>query len=318
MVSSPVEVGVYVGENLKRYAFGNNHPFGPDRHDAFWNEAVTSGLASQVQILAPVICDESDLERFHDEEYIQFLKKSSIRGTGFLDHGDTPVFPGIFEAASYVVGSDLDALDRMMRGEFNRIFIPIAGLHHCSRDSAAGFCAISDLGVLIQTLRKLYGIRRVAYVDIDAHHGDGVFYSFESDPDLIIGDIHEDGRYLYPGTGFAHETGRGDAVDTKINLPVMPGSRDDVFYDSWGRLEEFLRSYKPEFIVLMAGADSIDGDPITHMKFTPKAHGHAAKRLCRMAEEFCGGKIIALGGGGYNRRNLAQAWCEVLRALIET
>ena len=112
MVSSPVEVGVYVGENLKRYAFGNNHPFGPDRHDAFWNEAVTSGLANQVQILAPVICDESDLERFHDEEYIQFLKKSSIRGTGFLDHGDTPVFPGIFEAASYVVGSDLDALDR--------------------------------------------------------------------------------------------------------------------------------------------------------------------------------------------------------------
>ena len=317
-MSVSARTGVYVGENLKRYGFPDGHPFGVDRHDAFWNEAVRTGLDKQVEVLTPVLCDESDLLRFHDSAYIEFLKRKSIEGMGYLDGGDTPVFPGVFEAASYIVGSDLDALDRMMKGEFSRIFVPIAGLHHCGPKSAAGFCAISDLGVLIQTLRERYGIQRIAYVDIDAHHGDGVFYAFESDPDVIIGDIHEDGRFLYPGSGFAYETGKGDAIHTKLNIPVMPGSRNDVFFESWGQIEEFVRSFKPEFIVLQDGADSIDGDPLTHMEFTPEAHGHACRRLCQIADEFSNGRIIATGGGGYNRRNIALGWCEVLRAMVES
>ncbi len=318
MVGSSAGTGVYVGDNLKRYGFPDGHPFGVDRLDAFWNEAVRTGLDRRVQVLTPVACDDGDLLRFHDSDYVEFLKRKSSEGTGYLDGGDTPVFPGVYEAVSYIVGSDLEALDRLMKGEFSRIFIPIAGLHHCSAASAAGFCAISDLGILIQTLRERYKIQRIAYVDIDAHHGDGVFYSFESDPDVIIGDIHEDGRYLYPGTGFAYETGKGDAADTKLNIPVMPGSTNDVFFESWGRLEEFIRSFKPEFIILQAGADSIDGDPLTHMKFTPEAHGHATRRLCRLADEFCNGRLIATGGGGYNRRNIALGWCEVLKAMVES
>ena len=314
----PARTGVYVGENIARYGFPAGHPFGTDRHDAFWNEAIRTGLDKDVEVLTPVICDEDDLLRFHDSDYVSFLKAKSAQGVGYLDGGDTPVFPGVFEAASYIVGSDLDAIDRMMQGEFSRIFVPIAGLHHCGPGSAAGFCAVSDLGVMIQTLRERYGIQRVAYIDIDAHHGDGVFYAFESDPDVIIGDIHEDGRYLYPGTGFAYENGKDDAVGTKLNIPVMPGSDNDVFYESWGKLEEFVRSFKPEFIVFQAGADSIDGDPITHMRFTPEAHGYASRRLCQLADEFADGRIIATGGGGYNRRNIALGWCEVLRAMIES
>ena len=208
-ISEPVTV--YVGEGLKRYAFGDGHPFGPDRHDRFWNEAVRRGLDKQVLIRDPVLCEEKDLRRFHDDAYIDFLKMSSIHGTGYLDSGDTPAFVGIYEAASYVTGSGLDAMHRIMSGELRRVFIPIAGLHHANRSSAAGFCAVSDIGVIIETLREQYEVSRVLYVDIDAHHGDGVFYSYESDPQIIIGDIHEDGRYLYPGTGHASETGKGEA-----------------------------------------------------------------------------------------------------------
>lgn len=313
----PSAAGVYFGDALGLYGFGDGHPFGPDRIHAFWSEATKQGLHKQSELFLPVYCDEKALLRFHTSAYVNRVKSASKTGFGFLDHGDTPAFKGVFEAACYVVGSGLDALDRVVSSELPRMFIPIAGLHHASRDSAAGFCAFNDIGVLVETLRRKYNIRRIAYVDIDAHHGDGVFYSFESDPDLIFADIHEDGRFLYPGTGAVDETGKGVAKGTKLNLPVDPGSDDNVFHETWPKVEEFISAFKPEIILLQAGADSIEGDPITHMRFSPAAHRHAATRLCKIADEFCNGRIIAMGGGGYNRTNLALAWTEVLSALAD-
>lgn len=308
---------VYVGEELARYGFGEGHPFGPDRLDAFWREAVRQGLDKRAHVAAPVNCSEDALRRFHTPEYVERVKKQSRSGAGYLDYGDTPAFKGVFEAASFVVGTGLNSVLHSMQSDYPRVLVPIAGLHHARRDSAAGFCVFNDAGVIIETLRSEYGVKRVAYVDIDAHHGDGVFYAFESDPDVIFADIHEDGRFLYPGTGFAHETGRGAAKGTKLNLPMLPGADDEAFHRVWPELEAFVRAGKPEVILLQAGADSIRGDPITHMQFTPAAHGHAARRLCALADEFCQGRIIAMGGGGYNRTNLALAWSAVMAAMLE-
>ena len=309
-------VAVYFGDDLGRYGFGDDHPLGPDRIHAFWKQAMEQGLDKEVKVTSPVLCDEDAPTRFHTREYVDRVRRQSRSGEGYLDYGDTPAFKGVFEAASFVVGSDLDGIARIISGEDARVFVPIAGLHHARRDQAGGFCVFNDAGVVIETLRREFGIRRIAYVDIDAHHGDGVYYAFEEDPDLLFADIHEDGRFLYPGTGFAHETGKGPAEGTKLNLPVMPGSDDSVFLRCWGRIEELVQAGKPEFILLQAGADSIAGDPITHMAFTPKAHAHAARRLCALADEFCNGRFIALGGGGYNRRNLAAGWNEVVRAML--
>ncbi|PZP51184.1 MAG: acetoin utilization protein AcuC, partial [Azospira oryzae] len=174
-----------------------------------------------------------------------------------------------------------------------------------------------DTGVLIETLRRDYGIRRVAYVDIDVHHGDGVFYAYEADPDVAVADIHEDGRYLYPGTGHAHETGTGPAEGTKLNVPMPPGAGDQAFFEAWERVEAYLRRFKPEFLILQCGADSLEGDPLAHLCYSPAAHAHAAKRLAAIADEFAQGRLMAFGGGGYNRSNLAAAWSAVLKALIE-
>ncbi len=306
---------VYFGAELGRYGFGDGHPFGPDRLHAFWQETLKQGLDKRVAVMTPVACDEDSLRCFHTADYIERVKRASRSGLGYLDGGDTPAFKGVFEAGCYVVGSDLDALRRIVGGEAPRAFIPIAGLHHARRDGAAGFCAFNDCGVLIETLRQQYGLRRVAYVDIDAHHGDGVFYAYEDDPEVGFADIHEDGRYLYPGTGAASETGRGAAVGTKLNIPLPPGCDDRDFYRVWPRVEAYLTDFKPQIILLQAGADSIAGDPITHMRFSPAAHGHAAMRLVRLADEFCDGRFIAMGGGGYNRDNLALGWNEVLKAM---
>ncbi len=145
-----------------------------------------------------------------------------------------------------------------------------------------------------------------------------MFYGFEDDPDLIFADTHEDGRYLYPGTGAASETGKGRARGTKLNIPLEPGAGDAEFAGAWQRIEDYLDAARPEFIILQCGADSLEGDPITHLRFSEEAHANAARSLCEIADRHAGGRIIGTGGGGYNRRNLARAWTRVVRAFAES
>ncbi|MES9992812.1 MAG: acetoin utilization protein AcuC [Candidatus Thiodiazotropha sp.] len=309
-------VTLYFGEALGRYGFGEGHPFGPDRIHSFWKETLKQGLDKQVAIATPQLCDQEALIQFHTQAYIDRVRELSESGNGYLDAGDTPAFPGIYEAACNVVGSVLDGMQMILEGRHPKVFVPIAGLHHARRNSAAGFCVFNDAGVLIENLRNRFGIRRIAYVDIDAHHGDGVFYAFESDPDLIFADIHEDGRFLYPGTGAVEETGKGEARGCKLNVPLPPLADDAHFHRVWPLVEDFIRQQKPELIILQAGADSIQGDPITHMAFTPAAHQYAAGQLCKLANELCNGRFIALGGGGYNRTNLALGWNGVVKAML--
>ena len=310
-------VCIYVGAELARYGFGDGHPFGPDRQGVFWEKVLASGLDRKLCIQAPVSANVADLTRFHTPQYVDRVRVQSQSGTGYLDCGDTPAFPGVYEAASFVVGSGLDGIQRIIGGQCRHVFIPIAGLHHAQRDSAAGFCVFNDCGVLIETLRAVHGLRRIAYVDIDAHHGDGVFYAFEDDADLIFADIHEDGRYLYPGTGAVSETGRGIAKGTKLNIPMPPHAGNKEFFRVWDQVEEFVRAGNPEFILFQCGADSIAGDPITHLQYSPAAHRFATQRLRMLAEKCCDGRLLAMGGGGYNRDNLAKAWTAVVEALLE-
>jgi acetoin utilization protein AcuC len=175
----------------------------------------------------------------------------------------------------------------------------------------------NDVGVVIDTLRGQFGVKRIAYVDIDVHHGDGLYYPYEEDPDLIYADIHQDGRTLYPGTGHAHETGKGAAKGTKLNVPLLPGMGDREFLKVWEAVEAHVRGGKPEFILFQCGADSLAGDPLAMLQYTPAAHAHAARRLCALANEFCGGRIMGFGGGGYHRGNLAAAWCAVLDEFLK-
>ena len=316
-MSGASNVLVIAGNEIGRYGFANGHPFGPDRYDAFIHELQASGVDSQVMHAAPRMATEAELTSFHTPRYVEFVRERCASGIGFLDGGDTPAQHGIFESAAFVVGATLVAVDAIITGKVRRAFVPIAGLHHAARDAAAGFCVFNDIGVAIELLRKHHGIRRVAYVDIDAHHGDGVYYGFADDPDVIIADIHEDGRSLYPGTGAADETGVGRAIGTKLNLPLPAGATDSAFQSAWARARAHIEAAQPEFIILQCGADSIDGDPLTHLRFSPQAHAQAAHDLCALADHLNHGRVIGLGGGGYNRRNLAVGWSGVVRAMLE-
>jgi acetoin utilization protein AcuC len=258
---------------------------------------------------------DEEVMLFHTPAYVDFVRQASKAGHGKLDYGDTPAFPGVYEASLYTVGSTLEGVSMVVGGRADHFFNPVGGLHHARRDRAGGFCVFNDAAVAVVRLLDQLKLRRVAYVDIDAHHGDGVFYAFESDPRVIIGDIHEDGRYLYPGTGDSSETGSKGAEGTKLNVPMRPGSTDADFFKAFDEVYGFLEKARPEFILLQCGADCLAGDPITQLSYTPAVHRYAARRLHGLAHEICEGRLVAMGGGGYDPLNVADGWGAVVSEL---
>ncbi len=296
------------GKESEDYSFPD-HPMNSSRTILF---AKSLKRLEDVTIVEPIAAREEDLLLFHTKRYVDFVKKASKMGTRYLDYGDTPAFPGVYEAALYTVGTTLYGLDRILENKVDHFFNPIGGLHHARRDGAGGFCVFNDAAVAISKCLEEYD--RVAYIDIDAHHGDGVFYGFEEDERVIIGDVHEDGRFLYPGTGNSNETGRGRALGTKMNVPLAPGSKDVEFVRAFDSILTFTESFNPEFIFLQCGADGLKDDPITHLEYS-RAHTYAAKKLHMLSHKKCGGRLLAMGGGGYNPVNVEKAWIAVTEEL---
>src|SRR5437868_7788366 len=155
------EVQLYVGDALGRYGFPNGHPFGPDRQDAFWKEAQKQGLPERVVLREPREAKREEIERFHKHEHVERVRVLSAQGYGSIDYGDTPAYPGVYDASANVVGAALNGLAQVMNGETYRTFQPIGGLHHARPTTAAGFCVFNDCGVWIDTLRSEYGVKRV-------------------------------------------------------------------------------------------------------------------------------------------------------------
>jgi len=313
------KVGVIYGEEALLYSFPEFHPFRSDRVERFYNEVLPEFLEKyhgQLIAVEPELAREDEVLLFHDLDYVNFVKKKSEAGYGYLDYGDTPAFKGCYEASLYVTGSTLKLVKMIIQGVINHGFNPVGGLHHARKDRAGGFCIFNDASIAIKYLVEIVKLKQVLYVDIDAHHGDGVFYDYYFNKDVLIADIHQDGRTLYPGTGFSHERGGGEAEGTKLNIPLMPGAGDEEFIEAWREVEQFIDKFNPEFIILQAGADGLAGDPLTGLMYSEKVHEYATSRLHKISEEKCEGRLLVLGGGGYNRENILKAWRAVLSSLL--
>ncbi|MEN2984446.1 MAG: acetoin utilization protein AcuC [Dictyoglomaceae bacterium] len=308
---------VIFGEELLNYSFPGDHPMNRKRLESFWNEFRKIIEEKKIKVFPPNLAKESDLLLFHTKDYVDFVKRKSKEGTGFLDYGDTPAYPGCFESASYVVGATLKGLELIFKENYKHVFVPMAGLHHARRDRASGFCIFNDIGVAINKARMEYGVREILYVDIDAHHGDGVFYEFLEDPFLYIVDIHEDGRFLYPGTGGRHERGDKDAFGTKLNIPLLPGSSDEDLLSALKEVEDFSMEFKTELVILQAGVDGIQNDPITHLNYTYDGYEKFISGIHNLAHKICDGRLLILGGGGYNPENTKNGWLRILKVINE-
>jgi acetoin utilization protein AcuC len=305
------KLGLALGKELLLYSFPRNHPMRSDRVKAFYHKL--KGLKGYIPI-DPELATEDVIGYFHDTEYIRFIKEMDDKGYGYLDFGDTPAFKGMYRASAYVVGTTVKLAKMIAEGKLDHGFNPMAGLHHARRGSAAGFCVFNDIAVAIEVLRKEAGINRILYVDIDAHHGDGVFYSYTRDPDLFVLDVHEKG--IYPGTGYEHERGVGPAIGTKVNVPLLYGSGDEDLIDSLTSNLKFMEESKAEFVILQAGSDGLEEDPLTGLSYTIDGLRRAVKLIHKVAHKVANGKLLVLGGGGYDVNKVSEAWVEMVKELL--
>lgn len=309
------------------YRFRPDHPFNPKRLDLSISLMEAMGLleAPDVRVVPPRQATDEELQWVHAPEYIGAVRRLGAEGADpsegrrwGLGTDDNPVFPGMHEATATVVGGTLRAAELVMSGEVQRAFAIAGGLHHAHRDRASGFCVYSDLAVAIQWIRRTHGAR-VLYIDYDAHHGDGVQGIFYQDPDVLTLSLHESGRYLFPGTGFVDELGDGDGYGYSLNLPMEPFTEDDSWLGIYADLlPEVAAAFRPDVIVLVNGCDAHVLDPLTHLRCTTRLYEQTVRLTREVAEQYCGGRLIATGAGGYAVwRVVPRAWTLVWAELSE-
>jgi acetoin utilization protein AcuC len=303
--------GFVYSEDFMKYDFGPTHPLRPVRLKLTYDLLKETNVLgnSSVSIYLPRQATEEELLTVHTKEYIEEVKSFSKTGVGYLDSGDTPAFKGIHEATSLAVGGSIVAADLVMKGMALHAFNPAGGLHHAGISHAAGFCVYNDIGVAVRHLQREYGLKKIAIVDLDVHHGDGTQEIFYSDNNVLTLDLHEDGRFLYPGSGFIEEMGEGKALGSKVNIPLPPLTNRDCYLHAFDEIvPPILRAFKPEVIVNQFGVDTHFDDPLAHLSLTMDTYGDLATRMHSLAHEICGGKYIVFGGGGYTPENVARAW----------
>jgi acetoin utilization protein AcuC len=309
------DVIFFLGREYFRYGF-KNHPFSVERYKETLKEIERRSLLNRENIIKvkPKMANENILKLFHSQDYINLVKKVSESGNGYLDP-DTPAFKGIFEVSSTVVGAAIEAVERILKGKENKSFNLVGGLHHAKENISSGFCVFNDVTIAIIYMLEKMKVEKVFYIDIDAHHGDGVFYRFEDDERVWIVDAHQDGTTLFPGTGFEYEIGIGKAAGTKRNFSLPPYSGDKELLNVLKETIELVEKAKPEILLVQAGVDGIKGDPLTQLQYSIEAYSKFINEINKISERVCEGKIVVFGGGGYNINNCKVAWANVLDIL---
>ncbi len=310
---------------LASFQLAPEHPFKPVRYELARTLLLAAGALDPDEVVPPRAVTDEDLMTVHDERYVALVRAASSPARRPPDpelqrHGlataDDPVFPRMHELVKGVVAATVTAVDLVATGEAARAANLSGGLHHALRDRASGFCVYNDLAVALRRAVDRHGLR-VAYVDVDAHHGDGVQWLFYDEPRVLTVSLHESGRYLFPGTGFTYETGNGSGRGSAVNVPLEPFTDDDSFLECLEAVvPRALRRFAPDLIVVQAGADMHHRDPLADLSLTLRGMRGAYERLVELAEELTGGRLVLTGGGGYDAyRTVPRAWALAWSAL---
>ena len=312
-----MKTALVYSEEWRRFDYGREHPLRMERLGLTWRLMEAYGLTAgpKLKVLTPEPASVEAITRFHTLEYVEVLRAAS--GGDWVPHaagyglgaGDNPIFPGLWEAAQLTAGGSLLAAQLVLDGEATRAFHFAGGLHHAMPNRASGFCYVNDAVLAIQALRRKNW--KIAYVDIDAHHGDGVQFAFYGDPHVLTFSSHERGDRLFPGTGFVEEIGEGEGLGYSVNLPLQPYTDDAVYAPAFEAVvPPLLRAFAPDAIVLQLGIDSHRTDPLTHLAWTVQGFTKIVARLLEFSP-----RIVALGGGGYDLPNVARAWTAAWAAM---
>lgn len=306
---------------LASYDFGRGHPLRPLRLELTIALARDLGVLARpnVTVRAPTGSGEDTLALVHDRDYIAAVRRAPDDLSARLDaryglgSGDNPVFPRMHEAAALVTGASVEAARAVWEGRTQHAVNIAGGLHHAMAGRASGFCVYDDPAVAIAWLLQA-GATRVAYVDVDVHHGDGVQAAFYGDPRVLTVSLHESGSYLFPGTGFPNETGTGDGRGTSVNVALPPGTDDARWLRAFTAVvPRVVTAYRPQVFVTQLGCDTHALDPLAHLALSVDGQRAAYALLHRLAHDVCDGRWVVLGGGGYEIVQVVpRAWTHAL------
>ena len=297
-------------EELWAHGHGDQHPLKPERLQRTWEmlQAYDAFDAAASRAVPPRLASDEELCFFHTPEYVAAVRRLSASEPGVnparfnFGPGDNPVFRGMFQSEALKAGAALTGVELLLSGQAEAAFSFAGGLHHAGPARASGFCVFNDAAIAIQRLLRA-GLR-VAYVDIDAHHGDGVQAAFYDSDRVLTISLHETGMTLFPGTGFMNELGEGAGYGYSVNFPFPPYTDDEPYIQAFAALVPALvRRFAPDAVVSQLGCDTHWRDPLTHLNLTTRAYEAAVREIKALAPRW-----LALGGGGYDLTVVPRAW----------
>jgi len=305
-------------ELLLHHHTGAQHPERPARLLAINDALRQCGLWNSLLHIEPRPADLRWVLTAHSQQYVRRLQRACQDRLPYLDTPDCVICHESFEAALLAAGAGIAAVDAVMAGRVHNAFCAVRPPgHHAEYDAAMGFCLLNNVAIAANYLRLNYGIRRVLILDWDVHHGNGTQHAFEDDPDVFFCSIHQDPRTLYPGTGYAAETGTDRGRGTTLNLPMPAGSRDDDYRRTLEeRFVPAATAFGPEFVFVSTGFDPHAQDPLASMQLTDTAFAWMGHMICDIASRYAAGRLVSILEGGYNLEVLARCVPEHLQILI--
>ena len=295
---------------LEKYAYPQGSMFDTQRAGKTRTLVKSLGLLAGDcgREVAPVKALITDMQKFHSKRYLEILQQAaqgkSLQAALKMGIGtpDCPVFEGMFDYASWACGASLTGVDLILSGETNIAFNPSGGFHHAKAEKASGFCYINDL--VLACIRFLENSKRVLYLDIDAHHGDGVQDAFYSNNEIMVISLHESGKTLFPWTGFENEIGEGAGKGYNVNIPLPVGTCDKAYLKAFTKIVvPLIKAFAPDVFVMQLGMDALAGDALAHLELTNNVHAEIVDRILSFDKP-----ILATGGGGYHVENTVRGW----------
>ncbi len=308
---------------LADYDLGPNHPMNPVRLKLTVELMSAYNLPAVCATIHPRMARDDEILLVHASGYVEAVRESSDWGAGLhagmgLGTEDNPIYPGMHDIAALTCGASIAGLHDVLSGEHQRTFSIAGGMHHAHKSRAAGFSVYNDAAVAIAVARKTRPELKVLYIDIDAHHGDGVQEAFYGSADVMTVSLHETGLHAFPGTGFPAEMGYGDGLGYSVNVPMPAFATDECYRRAFDEVVVPLaRAFAPDVIVAQLGADAHHADPQTDLGLTLPGYRDLVRRVVALADELCDGRLAALGGGGYHIVDVVPlAWTWVMAELL--
>lgn len=310
--------GFVYDERYLRHRPGEYHPERPARLEAIVKRLEETGLMAGLVRVHPFEAPLPWIERLHDPDYITRFRQACEKGYSIFMVPDCGICPESYNIALLAAGGVMAGVEAVMKGLVQNAFCAVRPPgHHAERNRALGFCFFNNVAIAAVYLLEHFGLSRVAIVDWDVHHGNGTQHMFEEDPRVFYLSLHEDPHTCYPGTGFRHEQGKGAGKGTTLNLPLPPGSGDREYLQA---LQEEglpkLRQFAPEFVLISAGFDAHQDDPLAHQNLTREAYKTMGRLILDVAQETAGGRLVSVLEGGYNLTVLADCVEDHVRLLM--